>query len=808
MFSREFLLQIATTYGLTQEQKEVFVQRLLEGKSHAEIAKALEISKEACLRRMAEVYKKFGTGGKGRSKDGELRKFLAERLKQYNVSPSLDAELTERVDDLSSRVFAIERAKSQKSDVSPTIALKLSDSYSIPSRDFSYTSPFHNLPARSNEFIGRKEELTRLLKYLFEDHASPIITVDGIGGVGKTALVLEAAYRCLAAKDSRKSSKTPNFDTIIFVSAKENDLLPIGIVERLEAQKMQTLADIYKAIAFTLDERWITQYLDENHLERVKQIFKLHRTLLIVDNFETLSAEESHKVLGFLKCLPREVKSIITTREQKTIDVDIRLDNLPEEDSLTLIRQQIQEKALTLTEQDIQKLAISCRGVPLVIVYAVGRLANSITLDTVLEDLQSATSDLAHFLFKKSVEELKGKPAYKVLMSLAIFRKAPLYNALIEVAGLQTEPPSVARSALERLQQLSLVRQQDGRYKILPLTREYAYAELKDNLDFEKEAREVWFNWYLNFAKEHGGDDWGEWHNQYDWIDEEWENFLALLDWCSSQKQHSKVKELWQFLNKCANLYGHWVDRENWLTWLIESSQRRGDWGHFVQVTTALSWTLILRESPQNLAKADKLLQEAWKLREQTKLSVQYVLAENIAVLRIRQEKFEEAREWFDVYKKLITEAALDDKEKQRSEIRFQYYNAEILYRKKKYNEAKILYQHVVEKAEEIDWRRFVANSQNWLATIAIKQNELNEAERLLSICLPVAERNKDQRRTACCQYTRARLEKVRGNIEKAIEWAKKALDRFERLGIERDAEEARSFLTELELGASVTSSS
>jgi DNA-directed RNA polymerase specialized sigma24 family protein len=53
MFSRDFLLQIAATYGLTSEQTGVFLKRLLEGRSHIQIASALGITKAACLKRMA-----------------------------------------------------------------------------------------------------------------------------------------------------------------------------------------------------------------------------------------------------------------------------------------------------------------------------------------------------------------------------------------------------------------------------------------------------------------------------------------------------------------------------------------------------------------------------------------------------------------------------------------------------------------------------------------------------------------------------------------------------------------------------------
>ncbi|BAY20223.1 ECF subfamily RNA polymerase sigma-24 factor (plasmid) [Anabaenopsis circularis NIES-21] len=795
MFDTKFLLQVADTYGLTSEQKEVFLARLLENKSHAEIANELQITQAACLRRMAEVYKKFGFRGQGRGKDSELRKLLLEKLKQRGALSASDPEVTQYKDFSNDHLDSVEKTRVQSADAGVKTLLNVTHSCEISQSAPLYEPFYQNLPAQTTSFIGRKEELHRFLRYLSDEHVNPVIVVDGIGGVGKTAFVLEAAYSCLEARNNRKSSKIPKFDAIIFVSAKENYLSPIGIVKRLESQR--TLKDIYKAISITLNDPCINQVSDEAQFERVKQSLSKQKTLLILDNFETLEEEEKSKVLSFLYDLPRSVKSVITTREQRVIHVSIRLDDLLEEDSLALIKQQIKEKSITLTEQETQMLARNCKGIPLVIIYAIGRLANSVSLENVLEELNTANNNLAHFLFKKSVDELKCQPAYKVLMSLAIFRKAPLLSSLAEVAGFTTEPKQVV-TALEKLQQLSLVRHQNSRYKTLSLTSEYALAELNANFDFEQEARERCFQWYLKFAQKYGGDDWGEWHEQYDLIDEEWENFLAVLEQCASKEEYSKVLELWKYLNKCANLYGYWDDRLKWLKWLMKSSQRRGDWASYVQFTSAYSWTLILQESPQNLFEADNLLRETWDLHEQANLDVQYVLAENIAVLRIRQGQYEEAGYWFNEYKNLAIKAGLDSQQQQRSEIRFLYYKAEILYRQEKYDEAQSLYHHVIQQSEKIGWLRFVVNAQNWLASIAIKQKKLDEAERLLNTCLPVAQRNHDKRRTACCQYSFARLEKERGNFDKARMWATQALDSFERLGIKRDAEELYFFLANL----------
>lgn len=780
MFSDTFLRQISSAYGLTSEQEEVFLRRILQNKSHQEIALELDINVSACLRRMAEVYKKFDIQGTGRGKDGELRKFLIGQ--HSNKEGVLDSKLEKRVDNLADRLLTLEEETAKE----------------LNSQD-KKNPILHNLPAQTNKFIGRKVELERLLQYLSEDHAYPLITVDGIGGIGKTALVLEAAYLCLKAKNKNQDIVTPKFDAIIFASAKERNLHPSGIYRLMETHR--NLDDICKEISLTLDEPSIILEQGAKRFECVKQVLRKRKTLLIVDNYETLDDEEQDKIIAFLKSLPGTVKSVITTRERKVIHADIPLESMSEEDGLLLIRQQSEERNLNISSNESKNLFQAAGGIPLVIMYTIGLLSYSFESDinTFLKDLKIANSDLTQFLFQKEIEEIKGEPSYYALMAISIFRKSPFLDALIDVSGLSSKPKSVVRLALGQLQQLSLIRQKRGRCMILPPTREYALSELSKNPSFEKEVRERWLNWYMAFARKYGGDDWGEWHRQYDRIDKEWKNFLEILDWCAGNDRYENVKDIWRYLNKCASLYGYWDDRLYWLDWLIGESQRHANWENFVEATTAKAWTLILKESPQNLEEADKLQQEAWKLRDHASLSAQYVLAENIAVLCIRQARYEDAYHWFEIYRSLTDEAKLDDSQQRRSEIRYLYYSAEIKYRKKQYNLAKEQYQEALKQAKDINWLRFEINIQSWLATIAVKQKEFGKAEKLLKKCIRVAEGNKDRRRVACCQYSYARLEIARGNVVQAQKYAQKALDSFERLGVERDSKEIQSFISEIQ---------
>ena len=92
-----------------------------------------------------------------------------------------------------------------------------------------------------------------------------------------------------------------------------------------------------------------------------------------------------------------------------------------------------------------------------------------------------------------------------------------------------------------------------------------------------------------------------------------------------------------------------------------------------------------------------------------------------------------------------------------------------------------------------------IISVKNWLADIAIQQNNLGEAEKLLTTGLSVAEHNKNQRRVARYQRSFASLEKARGNYQKAYEWAAQAIRGFQRLGMKVDAEKLRFFLNDLD---------
>ncbi|BDA72787.1 ECF subfamily RNA polymerase sigma-24 factor [Calothrix sp. PCC 7716] len=660
----------------------------------------------------------------------------------------------------------------------------------------------HNLPAHScTNFIGREEEIARLLELLSTRHAAHLVSVDGIGGVGKTTLVLEAAYRCLRASSNNEAFLgIPTFDVIIFTSAKLYYLTPFGFLPSLAPRK--TLLDIFQQIARVLGLE-IRGVSFEEQLDLIKDALSCQRTLLVVDNLETV--ENQHDVLAFLYELPPAVKAVITTREQ-IVFVPVRLTSMPEEDGLCLIRHEAREKGVSLSEKDSLALYKMTGGIPVAISYAIGQLANGYPIQEVLGRVAKSTGDVARFCFETSVKPLEGQTSHKLLMALALFPIPALQDALVQVAAPDIEN-NTANIDLARLRGLSLVRQENNRYSMLPLTREYALAELNAHPDFEAEARERWISWYLGFSQRYAQQDAKEWQGKFDGLEQEWQNLQAVIEWCMVKGRYTQMLQFWQNIEPYTHIMGrresrlqYWDDRISWTAWLIQAAEQRGDWAVAAKVIVDRAWTLTSMGKPKQLEEAAELFTKAWELRQHQEPLFMLSLAKDIGVLHIQQQRFDEAETWLAKALELFEHIQLDEQQQLRQLVQIRYYQGEILFKNQKYDQALTLFQEALENAQILDWRRAIYCTQNWLSEIAIKQGCLNEAESLLTEGLRVAEANQDKSRTAFCQRSLSNLAKAQGNSTEAHDWATKALDNFEKLGMIPEAEETQILLKELDI--------
>ncbi len=319
------------------------------------------------------------------------------------------------------------------------------------------------------------------------------IVIDGIGGIGKSALALEIAHRYLNEYDFLLEEE--KFKAIIWISAKESILTADGIKNRFQSTK--TLNDIFQQISVVLGEKEITRQYDLNEQGLlINHALGQRRTLLIIDNLETI---DDDRVNSFIRELPSPTKCIVTTRHRIDVADPIRLSAMPRQDALSLINQECSKKDIQLENAQIELLYKRTAGVPLAVVWSIAQISyRGFGVHKVLKRLGDAKGDIARFCFENAIERIRDNPAYKILISLALSSNPMSRSEIGSIADLSELDRDEGLVALEHL---SLINKINYRYLssastthikfgLLPLVREYILSRIRE-VSFEELKRIV-----------------------------------------------------------------------------------------------------------------------------------------------------------------------------------------------------------------------------------------------------------------------------------------------------------------------------
>lgn len=310
-------------------------------------------------------------------------------------------------------------------------------------------------------FFGREAELKGIAEAISPEARTWGALIDGPGGIGKTALAVRAGHLAPAA----------DFAVRIFLSAKVRELTPAGeqpLADFMLPNYMALLAEL----ARELGEPDIARSNPAERANAVRRALAGKRTLIVIDNLETLAEAERTRVFQFLGRLPEGNKAIVTSRRRSDVDARaIRLDRLAQADAFLLLdelarRNRLLARASAAERQALYELT---HGNPLLIQWTAGQLGRG-QCRTVAEAgdfLQKAPegNDPLEYIFGDLVESFTESET-KALAALAHFTQPTQVKWAADIAGL-AEP--AALTALEDLADRALVvASPDGATFLLP----------------------------------------------------------------------------------------------------------------------------------------------------------------------------------------------------------------------------------------------------------------------------------------------------------------------------------------------------
>ena len=343
------------------------------------------------------------------------------------------------------------------------------------------------------DFFGREEERKEILDHL--DHPRAWITViDGIGGVGKTAL----AVNCAEYVRDLSLSNQADFEYVIWASAKTEKLNPHGIT-----QLQPNFSDLPSLLSTVLEVTEFQGYPSENKVALVREILAISKTLLVLDNLETVSDPDLY---DFLQEIPTPSKVLATTRTRlEGSHRNLRLTALPMQDALEMIRQLASDldSAELSNESDDTLVGLIERlgGIPLAMKLAVGRIATGMPLPSYLDKLDSgdAQRDLLEFCFTESWNDLDND-CKLTLLAITLFSEEPSEGELRRVIGIPEMRIDDATGTLIQRAFLNRFYDRDretNRYSLLPLTTDFVQEKSAKDPDLRAQLQDNYSSYLL-----------------------------------------------------------------------------------------------------------------------------------------------------------------------------------------------------------------------------------------------------------------------------------------------------------------------
>jgi tetratricopeptide (TPR) repeat protein len=409
---------------------------------------------------------------------GQAAVLLRDLAAQY---PDNEAVATALVRALSGAGHTVEAAKAAaraqgaltRQGRLPTAALLQAHSDALAGRSpggpARPAGPRHQLPADTGAFTGREEELAELERLAKQAQtgqnpgAAVVCALDGMAGVGKSALAVHAAHRLL--------DQFPDGQLVVDLRGHTDNGPPRDPADALAAL-LQALGVAPQQIPDDLDTR-AALYRDR---------LAGTRTLILLDN-----AAHEAQIGSLLPADGRCLVLITSRRRLKALDDAhiLSLDLLPMPDAVALLRRIVVPDRSGASDPLLEQIAARCGRLPLALRIAAALLRHrpAWPLERLLRMLQAAPASLDPFfdgdrnlgaVFHASYRCLTNRQQ-DTFRSLGLIA-GPDVDAFAAAALLGTEPDT-AEMLLQGLVDHNLLAEPDpGRYRMHDLIRLHSAA--------------------------------------------------------------------------------------------------------------------------------------------------------------------------------------------------------------------------------------------------------------------------------------------------------------------------------------------
>ncbi len=625
----------------------------------------------------------------------------------------------------------------------------------------------NTLPARAF-FVGRARELETIAQALAPEARTWGALIDGPGGIGKTALAIEAAHR---APDTL-------FERKIFITAKVRQLTPEGEKPLTDFTRPDYLA-MLDELARALGEDGIPKLPPEERPNALRLALTGKRALLIFDNLETLPEDDRTRLLQFLGFLPQGNKAIVTSRRRTDVDARIiRLDRLSRDEAMQLIAHLAERnrRLARASQKEREALYEITQGNPLLIHWIAGQLGREgsqcRTIAEACAFIEQAPpgNDPLEYIFGDLLETCTENET-QVLAALTHFTQPVRPQWIAQMTGL---PERAAETALEDLTDRSiLITDYELRtYVLPPLTAKFirtrrpeAVAQTGDALCDRAYA----------LAMQYGG-----WDN-YDGfrtLDAEWDLISAALPRLLTG-DNARLQTVCHQLDLFLDFTGRWDD----LLWLSEQAEARalaaGDKENAGWRAFRAGYTYYLRGQPDEVLACAARAAEHW----QESAPREKATAIRLRGLGYRLKKdyptaIAAYRETLEIWRALSPES-IDVAIALNSLAGVEKAN-------KDYAAAERDYREALRIAKKVNYQEGVAICTGNLAALALDREQWAEAESLAREALALDEKVGRQELIArdCQRIAKALLKQgVRGaSLQLALQHARRAVEIFTRL--------------------------